>query len=187
MQLLTTAGKAPKLTRLAILAVLALSLAVIAAPTADAATNVGGYVAGSGYCWNSTQILATAPGMTPAANAPVSYVGGGQQVGFRAVLQRWSGSQWYDISTGPLLTRFAGYTVLGGETWLNTSTKVNVQGNTMFTLNGTTGYFRVTYKMYWYINGAVSGQVATLAYGHFDNRADKVYVAGWSSYDWCRY
>ena len=45
------------------------------------------------------------------------------------------------ISTGPLLKRFAGYTVLGDETWLNTSTKVNVQGNTMFTLNGTTGYF----------------------------------------------
>jgi hypothetical protein len=189
MQLLTKAPKAPKfVTRLAIAAVMALSLAVVASPAAKALpVNIGGYVAGSGYCWDSTRILATPPGMLPAANAPVSYVGGGQQVGFRAILQRWNGSQWYDISTGPLLTRFAGYTILGDETWFNNSTRTNVQGNTMFSLNGTTGYLRVTYKMFWYINGAVSGQIATLAYGHFDNRADKVNVAGWSTYDWCRY
>jgi hypothetical protein len=184
MQVLTKAREASKTTRLAIACALAVSLAVVFAQVANA-----GYVAGSGYCWNSNQIVATAPGMTPGVTAPWSMVGGGQQVGFRAVLQRWNSStgKWYDESTGPLLTRFAGYTVLGGETWFNTTTRMDVQGNTVFNLNGTTGYLRVTYRMYWYVDGKVTEQVATLAYGHFDNRDDKVNVAGWSTYDWCRY
>jgi hypothetical protein len=131
-------------TRLATTAALVLSLAALVAPGANAANVTGGYVTGSGYCWDSTRILATSPGMTPAANAPYSMVGGGQDVGFRAVLQRWNGSQWYDFVIGPLQTRFAGYTILGDELWLNRSDNTYSIGSVWFTLASTThGYFRV--------------------------------------------
>jgi hypothetical protein len=180
----------PMKSRLAIVAALVLSLAALVAPTAGAANVIGGYVTGSGYCWDSTRILATSPGMTPAANAPFSMVGGGQEVGFRAVLQRWNSSlgRWSDFVIGPLQTRFAGYTILGDELWLNRSNNTYSNGSVWFTLaSATHGYFRVTYRLYWYLNGLVSGSTVAPAYGHFDNREDKYLVPGWSTYDWCRY
>jgi hypothetical protein len=187
-------ARRPRINRMkasvGIIAALALSLAALVAPTPGvAASNVPGpYVAGSGYCWDSTHMVATPPGMTPAPNAPTSYVGGGQEVGFRAVLQRYSSGQWYDYIVGPLQKRFAGYTVLGDELWLNTTDKTYSQGNVYFSVRNTgTQYFRVFYRMYWYINGAVSGSASSVAWGHFENRADKINVPGWSTYSWCRY
>ena len=172
-----------------VVAAVAVSVAALVAPAAGAATSnvIGGYTTGSGYCWDSTRMLATSPGMLPAANAPYSMVGGGQEVGFRAVLQRWSGSQWYDYIVGPLQTRFAGYTILGDELWLNRSSNTYSNGTVYFSLGQAHGYFRVVYRLFWYLNGQVSGSTTALAYGHFDNRADKVYLSGWSTYDWCRY
>jgi hypothetical protein len=173
-----------------VLAAVVASVAALAVPAADAATAsnvIGPYVTGSGYCWDATRMLATAPGMTPASNAPYSMVGGGQDVGFQAVLQRWSGTQWYNYIVGPLQTRFAGYTILGDELWLNRSNNTYANGSVMFSLGTAHGYFRVVYRLYWYLSGQVSGSTTAVAYGHFDNRADKVYVSGWSTYDWCRY
>jgi hypothetical protein len=125
--------------------------------------------------------------MLPAANAPFSMVGGGQDVGFQPVLQRWNGTGWSNFIVGHLYTRFAGYTILGDETWLDKTTKTYVTGAVFFNLGTAHGYFRVVYRLYWYLNGQVSGSTTAVANGHFDNRADKVYVSGWSSYDWCRY
>ena len=175
---------------LGIVAALACALATLIAPArSEAATNVPGpYVAGSGYCWDSNRILATSPGMTPASNAPWSMVGGGQEVGFRAVLQRYGNGQWSNYIIGPLQKRFAGYTILGDELWLNTTDNTWSIGTVYFTVNNTgTQYLRVVYYYYWYINGAVSGSTSSVAWGHFETRADKANLQGWSSYDWCRY
>jgi hypothetical protein len=177
-----------RISGLIIAAVVAVSAAALVTPAAEAATNVvGPYNTGSGYCWDSTRILSTAPGMLPAANAPFSMVGGGQDVGFQPVLQRWNGTGWSNFIVGHLYTRFAGYTILGDETWLDKTTKTYVTGAVFFNLGTAHGYFRVVYRLYWYLNGQVSGSTTAVANGHFDNRADKVYVSGWSSYDWCRY
>jgi hypothetical protein len=175
--------------RFGAVATAAAAVAALAVPAANATVpNVtGGYATGSGYCWDSTRMLATAPGMTPAPNAPFSMVGGGQDVGFQAVLQRWTGTQWANFIIGPLQTRFAGYTVLGDEVWLNRSNNTYSNGSVMFSLGASHGYFRVVYRLYWYLSGQVSGSLTATAYGHFDTRPDKAYVAGWSSYDWCRY
>ena len=63
------------------------------------------------------------------------------------------------------------------QMWFNTSTKEKCKATLCSRSTARTRQFRVTYKMYsGTLNGAVSGQVATLAYRHFDNRADKVYV-----------
>jgi hypothetical protein len=199
MQLLTNTRQASRLTRLAIAAALALSLAVLAAPAAKASSpDVGAYNTGAAHCWDSNTIVAFAPGMTPAANFySGSVVGGGQDVGFRVVLQRWNPStgRWSDLVAGPWFGRTASYVVLGqgAEPWtfydpVSRTNRISWDGNTYITMNGSTGYFRVTYDLYWYTNGKVSGSVLRApADGHRDNRDDKVYVSGWSSFDWCRY
>ena len=165
----------------------AASVVALGAPVAGAANVIGPYTTGSGYCWDATRMIATAPGMTPAANAPYSMVGGGQDVGFQAVLQRWSGTKWYDYVVGPLQTRFAGYTVLGDELWLNRSKNTYGNGSVYFSMVGSQGYFRVVYRLFWYLGTQVSGSTTALAWGHFDFRDDKRLVPGWSTYDWCRY
>ncbi len=39
--------------------------------------------------------------------------------------------------------------------------------------NGTR-YFRVVYRLYWYLDGSVSGSTSTVAWDHFENRPDKI-------------
>jgi hypothetical protein len=207
MQLLTNTRQASRLTRLAIAAALALALALVASPAAQASASdptIGTYVTGSSYC-NPGQILATAPGMTIADNwwpAGADLVtGGGQEIGFRVVLQKWApptatySGHWYDLVAGPWFGRTASYVVLGqgAEPWtvydpVSKTTKTSWDGNTYIAMNAATGYFRVRYDMYWYMNGKVSGSALRQpANGNWDNRDDKVYLSGWASYEWCRY
>jgi hypothetical protein len=164
----------------------AAALAAVAAGNAGATGITGTYATGSAYCWDSNRILVTPPVISPAANAPYSMVGGGQDVGYQAVLQRWANGRWNDVGPSHLYTRFAGYTYFGDELWLDTTTRTTTAGF-YFVMTGLRGHFRVLYRLYWYVNGNVSGSLTALAWGHFDVRESTFGVPGATSYDWCLY
>jgi hypothetical protein len=169
-----------------VLAVVGLALAV--APVVGAATSsgtIGFYSTGSAYCWDSSRLEATPPSMLPAANAPISFVGGGQDVGYRAVLQRWGSAGWYDFRISSLQTQFAGYTIIDGSLWRDSATGTYSTGLPPFSMTGLHGYFRVVYRLYWFLNGKVSGYVQAEANGHFDVRQSTFGVPGARSYYWC--
>src|SRR5512134_986276 len=97
------------ISRLVTFLVVAAAVAAVGASTAGATVwgVTGGYVTGSAYCWDDNRLMATTPLIYPAANAPLSFVGGGQDVGFQAVLQRWDGARWVNVRVSSLQTQFA--------------------------------------------------------------------------------
>jgi hypothetical protein len=167
-------------------------LAVAASPAAAAWGTTGGFVAGSGYCWDDRdwggteqRILATPPSIDPAQTSGI--VGGGQLVGFRVTLQRWNTSTgtWVASRYSTLKTQTASWGFVSEE-WYDASTGAQVSGTAQFRIT-TGGYYRLRYEYYWYMNRQVSGRDASLAWGMRDDRLSAVSTTGWSYVDWCRY
>jgi hypothetical protein len=166
---------------------------LIGASTATAASGTtGGYVAGSGYCWDDRdwggtdkRILASSPSIDPAATSGI--VGGGQVVGFRVTLQRWNDryGTWAASQYSSLKTQTASWGFWSGE-WYDHATGRQVNGLSQFSIT-TGGYYRLRYDYYWYTNGQVSGHDASLAWGLRDDRLSATTTTGWSYVDWCLY
>jgi hypothetical protein len=168
-----------------------LGMVLVAVPVVGAATSsgiVGFYNTGSAYCHDG-KIHATPPSMLPAANAPWGPTGGGQLLGYRAVLQRLGSAGWYDYRTSNLQLRWAGsLLIFDGQLWTDHTTGIESTGLDPFNMTGLHGYFRVVYRMAWYLNGQVTGWVWNAdAYGHFDDRQSTFSLPGARSYYWCLY
>lgn len=170
----------------------AVALFVAASPGIAASGTTGGYVAGSGYCWDDSdwggsgwRILASQPAISPAETS--GYVGGGQVVGFVVTLQRWSTTtrSWVASQYSPLKKQTASWGFVSDD-WYDARTGAQVNGMHQFSFT-THGYYRLRYDYYWYKNGVVSGRDASLAWGLRDDRLSAVTTTGWSYVDWCLY
>jgi hypothetical protein len=168
------------------------ALAVFVSPAVGASGVTGGYSAGSGYCWDDSdwggsgwRILATSPSIAPAETSGL--VGGGQLVGFRVTLQRWSSTagSWVASQYSPLKTQTASWGFYSDE-WFDAWTGAQVNGLHEFRFS-TRGYYRLRYDYYWYKNGRLSGTDASLAWGLRDDRLSATTTTGWSYVDWCLY
>jgi hypothetical protein len=161
----------------------------MATSQAEAAPNVTGpFRAGAAYCvdnntfvngWGN-RILATSPQIDAAQINGI--VGGGQLVGFRAVLEVWNGQRWVTSQRSPLKVHDQGPWSFYSEVWYDFSTGAQVSGLYPFPIT-TRGYYRVGYDLYWFgDNRVITGYVAAISDGLYDYRRDPPVLVNWCQY-----
>jgi len=160
---------------------------ILPVPGEAAVGNIASYRAGAAYCWDNSlygggnKILATSPQMDAAQ---VGIVGGGQQVGFRVTLERWSetGRRWVAYDYSRIKVHRQGSWGFYPEVWYDLVTGLQVSGLHQFPIN-TAGFYRVYYDLFWFSdNGALSGYIDTLPDGLRDERSNPPVLV-----NWCRY
>ena len=175
--------------RLAVVAAVVGAVVGVAFP-AGALGAVGGYSAGSGYCWANenggygNRVLATSPIISPAETN--SIVGGGQLVGYFVTLQRWNGSAWVLSQVSTLYTKTAAWGFDDG-TWYNHETRRWDNGVAQFRITQS-GAYRLRYDYYWFdSNEMITGHTASLSWGLRDDRYGSLTTTTWRYVDWCVY
>jgi hypothetical protein len=179
------------------LVVVALALVVAVSP---AAADTGGYVAGSGYCWDDhdwnynaydRRIIATPPTMLPAPDAPSPFATGPgpkQLVGFKVRLLRWvPGTGWTRVQSSTLQLKETNYAWPYGN-WYDNDRGTWGDGVTTFYIGlNDGGSYKLLYDLVWYIDGVPSGHVAANAWGQRDDRLSSLTTTGWTYVEWCTY